>query len=260
MRTAIISSIITVAALVALVITLNYFSQPPGKRQLITREGDFLDFHIRVPLPFAFSGTKSDPNKVVYLNREGATLMGGGDDATRNQASLAGPSESDVVHIPGFRGSATRWDAVVKCVRKAYAPFNVKIVDQRPVEGNYLMVVIGGQPTTMKHHGKASQRASGLAPFNGLPIHNAVVLVFSRALRASLRLTCETAAHEIAHAYGLDHGYDCRDFMTYLGHCGAKRFVDKEVPCGEKNERICKGGRPTQNSFTELAKVLGRSG
>ncbi len=62
---------------------------------------------------------------------------------------------------------------------------------------------------------------------------------------------------EIAHAYGLDHEYLCKDVMTYLRGCGSKSFVDAEAPCGESKKRHCEGGSPTQNSFKRLVDVLG---
>ena len=60
-----------------------------------------------------------------------------------------------------------------------------------------------------------------------------------------------------AHAYGLDHGYLCKDTMTYLSGCGNKSFVDKDVRCGEKKARDCADGKPTQNSYRRLLSVLG---
>jgi hypothetical protein len=45
--------------------------------------------------------------------------------------------------------------------------------------------------------------------------------------------------------------------MTYMKPCGAKRFVDKEVRCGEGKPRDCVGGAPTQSSFRRLLQVLG---
>ena len=40
-------------------------------------------------------------------------------------------------------------------------------------------------------------------------------------------------AIEGASAYGLDHARNCKDIMTYMKPCGAKRFLDKDIPCGE---------------------------
>jgi hypothetical protein len=258
MRTAIISAIITLLVVALIVLVLVFASARKGEKRSVKRAGDFLDITVRLPLPWLFSGAKPKANKIIYINREGATLRGGGDDATNNRATLAGTSIEDSIDVPAWRGSYSRWAAVMKCLRKAFAPYDVEIVERRPVDSDYLMVLFGGHPKLLKNRvGKAHLRATGMAPHNGLAIHNAVVLVFTRFMKESTRRTCETAAHEIAHAYGLDHGYNCRDFMTYLGYCGTKRFVDKEIPCGEKKKRKCHGGASLQNSHQDLLKVLG---
>ena len=98
---------------------------------------------------------------------------------------------------------------------------------------------------------------TGLAPFNGEPIEDAIVFVFSHALRRNVRKVCETAAMEIAHAYGLDHAIHCRDLMSYKRPCGRRRFLDEAIPCGEHHARPCKDGSPTQNSHRVLLEALG---
>lgn len=258
MRTAIISAAVTVLVVVLILLGLVYTSARKGEKRSVKRTGDFLDITVRLPLPWLFSGRKPEPNKIIYLNREGATLRGGGDDATHNRATLAGMSIQDAIHVPAWRGSYSRWAAVTRCLRKAFAPFDVQIVEHRPVNTDYMMVLFGGHPKLLQNRkGKTHLKATGMAPHNGLAIHNAVVLVFTRFMKESTRRTCETAAHEMGHAYGLDHGYHCRDFMTYLGWCGTKRFVNKAIPCGEKKKRKCHGGNGLQNSHQELLGVLG---
>ena len=102
--------------------------------------------------------------------------------------------------------------------------------------------------------------ATGLAPFNSAPIPSAVAMVFTDALRSRVRESCEVAGQEIAHAYGLDHAFNCRDVMTYLKRRSKPRgFVDKDVACGEHKARKCADGKPTQNSFARLAGVVGLS-
>jgi hypothetical protein len=96
-----------------------------------------------------------------------------------------------------------------------------------------------------------------MAPFNGGVIPRAVVFAFAAEVRHEVRATCETIAMEVAHAYGLDHEYLCKDVMTYLGGCGSKSFVDKAAPCGEKKRRPCHDGAATQNSYRRLLEVLG---
>lgn len=200
------------------------------------------------------------PSRVVYLNREGATLSASPlDEASENRSAILHSVGIDEVEIPAFRGSAGVWDRVVSCVRDHFAPYDVRIVERRPVQPGYMMALLGGRPSLLgdaaEHHGQA--HVLGLAPFNGDPIENAVVLVFTRELRERWRSTCETAAMEIAHAFGLDHTYECRDLMTYRPRCGRRSFRDATMPCGENEPRACVGPRDTQNSHQRLLEVLG---
>jgi len=201
--------------------------------------------------------------RVVYLNREGATLAAGVDDASKNVSSLVRSAGQKYVAFPAFEGTHAQWNTIVECVRDRFAPFAVSIVDQRPVEPGYIMAMIGG---TAKHFDQAQAIAgedhehavrTGLSPFNGQAIPGAVVLIFAKTLNNHPRSICETAGMEIGHAYGLDHEMECKDLMTYLPPCGPRRFIDKAVPCGEQNPRECKEGGALQNSYGRLLEILG---
>lgn len=213
----------------------------------------------------AFVAMRGDPtpepsaSHVIYLNREGARLRPGRDDATHNRSSLVKHSRLPYLDVPAFAGRPNAWDTFVECVRSKFEPFDVEVVDQRPVDGSYVMAVVGGTADILGKSdvGHRHRHSTGLAPYNGVPIRNAVVLVFSRALHENVRDTCYTAAMEIAHAYGLDHAHHCKDLMTYLPGCAPKQFLDREVRCGEHEPRDCMNGRPTQSSFAHLREVLG---
>ena len=195
------------------------------------------------------------PPKVLYVHRHGLTVTPGEfDDAHRNRSAIVKSGANKSVDVPRFRGSVRAWRSIMKCVKTQFAPFDITVTDVRPKTPDYIMAVVGGRA---KNIGVKSYHTSGLAPFNGKVVHNAVVFVFSRTLRAHPRKVCETLAMEVAHAYGLDHGYLCKDVMTYLTGCGAKRFVDKDVPCGEHKRRTCKNGKPTQNSYRHMMSLLG---
>ena len=194
---------------------------------------------------------------MVYLNREGARLVTGQNDASRNRASLVAAVGADVIEYPPYSGSHTRWKALVKCARAKFARYDVTIVDQRPVARGYMMVMIGGTPSVLGAARRKHRRTTGLAPFNGENVEEAVVFVFSAAMKNSTRATCETLGHEVAHAYGLDHAYHCRSLMTYKRACGTKRFLDEEVPCGELKKRKCIDGVDTQNAHARLIALLG---
>lgn len=199
------------------------------------------------------------PNKVVYLNREGVLLRSGADDATLNMSSIVANSGRASAFIPPFSGSPRRWNQITACIREKFKPFDVKIVEQRPLDGDFVMAVLGGTPKDLGLTKKSDQHfhATGLAPFNGEVVPNAVVLVFTRSLRHAVRSVCETAAMEIAHAYGLDHSRHCKDLMTYMKPCGKKRFTDRDVVCGEHANRDCHGDKPTQNAYRYMMTLLG---
>jgi len=194
--------------------------------------------------------------KVIVLERGPVTLTPGTDDAAANVSGvvLARHPEGPV-SMPGWKGSKAGWSKLVACVRKQFAPFDVAVVEERPVDDDeYILVAVGGRPKTL---GLKDKHVTGLAPFNGEVIPRAVVFAFAAQVNHYVRTTCETIAMEVAHAYGLDHEYLCKDVMTYLGGCGAKSFVDKDAPCGEKKARECRGGAATQNSYRRLLGVLG---
>ncbi len=213
------------------------------------------DMHVRFPLVLR----PGEPSRVIYLNREGAVLTSGIDDARQNQSSIVSNSGKEELTFPPFRGSFSSWQKIVDCVRVKFAPFDVKVVSQRPMKGDYIMVLFGGKSTMLGKKGSRNKvNATGLAPFNSAPIANGVAMVFADALRNRARENCEVAGQEIAHVYGLDHALNCRDLMTYLKRCSKTRsFVDKDVPCGEYKARECADGKPSQNSFARLGAAVG---
>jgi hypothetical protein len=193
-----------------------------------------------------------DPSRVVYLDPNALTVFGGGDDAHRNRSGMV-PAGMHAV-LPGYTGSEHAWGEIVKCVRNRFADFDVAMTEQRPSSPGYTMVAVGGKPADL---GVARERVSGLSPFNGEPLANSIVFAFSATHANRVRDTCETIAHEIGHTYGLDHSFQCKDIMTHLTGCGAKRFLDTPVPCGEQSQRPCHGEEPTQSSRRTLMGILG---
>jgi len=218
------------------------------------------DLHVSLPY------LASEPMRIIYLNREGATLAGGDDDSAHDVSSIVHSTGKAQVHIPAFQGSPQTWSAIAECIRGKFAPFDVSVVEERPTRGHYIMAVIGGTqedlgPVTEEHGGEHAhehgQETLGLAPFNGHLIPDAVVLIFAHSMRERVVTTCETAGMEIAHAYGLDHERNCKDLMTYMPPCGARIFVNANARCGEQKDRACEGGAETQNSYAKLLAALG---
>lgn len=195
-------------------------------------------------------------SRVIYLNREGATLHGGVDDASENRSSVVRAAGLVNAEIPAFAGNAAEWNALTACIRSKFKAYDVRITDKRPLPSqSYLMAMFGGDARAL---GRPEARSvGGLAPFNGEPIARSVVYVFTEALRRDPAAMCETASMELAHAFGLDHAYDCAEVMSYLPRCGLRRFVDRETPCGEHAPRLCVRGAATQNSHRYLLQLLG---
>ncbi len=197
--------------------------------------------------------------RVVYLNREGAILRAGVDDSTKNVSSIVEHVLQTEIDYPAFASTGSRWRGIVECVQEKLEAFDVVVTDRRPTEPGYIMVMIGGRPSLLGSD-NPHVHAAGLSPFHGGVIPDSIVMVFAQEVRHSERETCEAAAQEIAHSYGLDHTYDCRDLMTYRRRCGrARTFVDEDMPCGEHEARDCKpaDSGPTQNSHARLMEVLG---
>jgi hypothetical protein len=236
---------------------LYYYQLQMQKQGKPVREVEIpgTDIHVKLPREMGPEGV----SKVIYLNREGAWLLPGADEAPRNRSSIIKNAGLERVKIPAFTGSHRGWNAIVKCIRSKLAPFDVEVVDTRPVDRDYTMAVFGGKADLVGRPPKTKRRyTSGLAPFSGGSIRSAVVLVFSQALRNNTREVCDVASHEIAHTYGLDHAYNCRDLMTYLKRCIKSRtFANKDVSCGEFKRRPCKGGEPKQNTYQRLVWLLG---
>jgi hypothetical protein len=193
-------------------------------------------------------------SKIIFLDRRPGTFSPGDDAAAQGVSGVvrvhhaAGP-----VKVPGWKGTEAGWKKMRACVEAQFAPFDVVVTDVPPAGDDFIRVAIGGKP---KDLGITDPHVSGMAPFNGEVIPRAIVFAFAAAVKNDPRTICETVAMEVAHAYGLDHEYLCKDVMTYLS-CGKRTFVDKDAPCGEKKRRACHGGRVSQNSYRRLLAVLG---
>jgi hypothetical protein len=209
-----------------------------------------LDSHA---LPTRVFGFRPKAMHAIYLERQGITLKAGAEDSTQNSSSVVAETHRVSVTTPGFAGKDAVWRSFVDCVRAKYAAFDVDVVEQRPSEPGYILVAVGGTPSLLG----LPATTMGVAPFDGNPVEDPIVFVFSRAARENIGVMCDTAAMETAHTYGLDHEYLCNDPMTYLPPCGPRAFQNVDAHCGERTRRNCASGQPMQNSFQRLLAVLG---
>ncbi len=213
---------------------------------------------LRVPVQKAL-GHEPRPSRIIYLNREGATLGPGSDDARKNRSSIIEMRGLATHTLDAFGGSKKTFESIAACVAENFAAYDVQVVTSRPVTDDYMMVMLGDRAGPLDdgklHEGK---HLYGLSPATRGPIERAIVYVFATELRNHVKHTCETTSHEIAHAYGLDHTRECSDLMSYEKPCKTRRvFADKDVPCGEDEDRNCDRGTATQNSHQLLLGLLG---
>jgi hypothetical protein len=193
--------------------------------------------------------------QILYLNRRGGSYQPGANHAATNRTSIVAQTS----HVPAWEVDDDDWNAIVDCVRGQFAPFAIQVTDRDPGEQPHIESVVAGRPTQVG----LPSGVGGVAPFaeDCSVIPEAVVFTFAELYGSDYQLVCEVIAQEVAHAFGLDHEYDCRSNLSYLRRdpvtgdsCGKKSFLDVDVACGEFRTRDCACGRPAQNSFALLAE------
>jgi hypothetical protein len=197
-------------------------------------------------------GTSAFASTTVYVNGDPGAVTGGWDDSAHDVSSIAWGTDGEIA-VPGWAGSKKRWRAVVECVRDRFADFAVVIVTDRPSGGEYIMIMVGGQPSLFGY----GDGVGGVAPYTGEVMRSAIGYVFAAASDFDVEQTCVAILHETGHTLGLDHAYLCPDPMSYLWGCGEKTWQDEEAPCGENEERTCGNGEEAQNSYQLLAANVG---
>lgn len=229
--------------------------RPAAARQSIVRAAESLG----IPKPMV--APMAPVQHVIYLNREGGIIAAGPDDSATNRSSVIAGARLSHFEVESFRSSRVRWDAIVSCVEDQFEAYDIEVVDQRPVEGPYIMAMVGGRPGELAertgHEHNARTRVTGLAPLGQSSIDDAVVFIFSREMRDQTRPVCETIAHEVGHALSLDHVLNRRDPMTHLPRVSRRSFQSDVTACGESDPRVCVDGSPAQSSHQSLLEILG---
>lgn len=252
---------------VAFTITLSalapaHAAHPPQTKKFVasaeTPRGYAFARQVLPPQPQPIAADGRARTRVIYLNRDGAVLWPGNNDARLSTSSVV----SEPVALTPWEIDDETWDETVACVRDLYARFDVTITDEDPGDVPHLEAVFGGHPNDVG----LPDNVAGVSPFTTdcSVIENSVVFTFTDVLPDDSRVMCEVMAQEIAHSYGLDHQMLASDPMTYLDYDGERTFKDKLVACGEFEARPCgvEGNvcRDKQNSVALLEQRLGRRG
>jgi hypothetical protein len=205
------------------------------------------------------AGTLAAPlRRTIFLNRNGGSYSRGPENSRTNSSSIVRSATT----LPAYSRGDAAWSQFLSCVKDEFARFNVEVTDVNPGNESHFEAVISGRPQLIG----LPANVAGVAPFtrNCSLIENAIVYIFEQVISNPTSL-CEVAAQEIAHAFGLDHEYLCKDPMTYLNGCGHKTFQDQTVSCGEGRPRDCAcvnpltGSIANQNSVQFMYLRLGRA-
>lgn len=194
-------------------------------------------------------------SRVLYLNREGALLYPGDNDARTDRSSVI----TQPVFITPWEIDDEMWDETMSCMRDMYARFDVRVTDVDPGDTDHIEAIFGGHPNDVG----LPDEVAGVSPFTTdcSTIENSIVFTFTDVLPDDAQLMCEIMAQEIAHSFGLDHQLLAEDPMTYLPYEGNREFQNEMADCGEFESRdcgidgsVCRSG---QNSVALLTSRLG---
>jgi hypothetical protein len=196
------------------------------------------------------------PAHVIYLNRGGATLKPGPDDAAHDTSSIVQGFGLASATMPAAGLDDATWQTVMQCVSTELSRFNITLTDQRPAQPGYLMLVFGGSGDELGV-GADSRGDAPQDKANCQTVEGAVAFVFTGKLSGNAADICEVAAHELGHVFSVDHALLAADAMSYLPFTGHRGFVDLDAPCGESQPRACSCGRDSQNPVQILLEKLG---
>lgn len=216
--------------------------------------------YVAVP-PEAFTAQAGAVSPLLYVNR----CRGGCQftksslsDAINNLTIIGGVSAGTRMTLSEFAYDETVWQQTVDCIKAVYAPFGVQVVTEDPGNTAHHEAVLAGRAMEMNIVG-----ALGIAPLDSSTCraqNNVVSFSFANDHGARPDDMCWTVAQESAHAYGLDHEFECSDPMTYIPiqACGGTKFFrNLDAKCGENSARPCLCGGNTQNSHQRLLAVHG---
>ena len=192
--------------------------------------------------------------RTIYLNKNGGTyqINSGATNAATNVAnnSVSANGGSRTAVIAPMEASFN-WTFISQCVRDAYAPYDVRIVETEPTSGAYLEAVVGGTGTEL---GFGANQLFGIASadnFCGVT-ERGIAFSFSGThlgVPQRDRELCATIAHEIGHLLALEHEATPVDTMSYVpfASSGSKMFTTANGRCGTTPSQTGSCSCPTPN-------------
>jgi hypothetical protein len=208
---------------------------------------------MRTALAVALALFAADPVRAtttIFLDRcdGGCTYTPGVDDSRTDHSSLLSGARG----IPAFEWGDESWNAVVACVRDAFAPFDAVVTDADPGQATHIEVAVGGVSENLG----LPAGILNAAPFTCAVIPNGVAFAFAHQLGDDPPGICWNAAQVAGSMLGLDHELLDGEVMSYGGATFPKTFRDEAASCGEDAPRACVCGGDTQNSYQQLLVTL----
>ncbi len=192
--------------------------------------------------------------KIIFLNRcvGGCTFTPGPDNALENVSGIV----DETTFLSEWTHGDTAWQELLTCLNGIYEPFDVVFTDVDPTPEFHHEAVVAGSNVEF-----GNVNILGVALISGdcAARNNAIsfTLANSDSFSTNVQYMCETVAQETAHAFGLDHEFDCHDPMTYLPGCSPKYFRNEAYQCGTFSAEQCFCGGTHQNSHLKLMNVFG---
>lgn len=218
--------------------------------EVIHYGNDFVVLDPPAPSPSPKVPMDTAPWKVVYLNFDGATLNAGGNNSKTNNTDLILSSTLDYPALDWTKlgGKEQGLQAVVDELKLVFLKFAVKLVTERPTEGDYTMAMVGGTGDGCKKGGPGTV---GIAPLDCKNTNdNDICLIFGDQMNASVRKLALVIAHELGHTFGLEHITDPKGIMYPSLSSEVCCWVSAPVSGGS-----C--GRPTQDAEKVLEENVG---
>jgi hypothetical protein len=160
------------------------------------------------------SSNNNEYRQTIFLNFDGATLTAGGNDSRENRTSLilSQTLEYPAMDWKNYGGREKGMAAVVQELEILFLQYSVEFVTERPLAGDYTMVMVGGRGDGAKKGGAGTV---GIAPLDCKNTEqNDLALVFGNKISGSnAKSVAYVIAHEMGHTFGLEHVSDQNGIM-----------------------------------------------